>query len=83
MTSETDVATVVVRAWAEPEIGPGRIRARVLVVTGSDAVSREVGVAAGVPSILDLVARALRAALPFAAADRAGEDGTPDDVELS
>jgi hypothetical protein len=62
----TVVGAVVVRAWVEPEAGPKGLRARVLAITGHEADMQEVGVAAGLPAILELVEEALRAAVPMA-----------------
>jgi hypothetical protein len=64
VSPDWSVGTLVVRAWAGPESGAQRIRARVLAITGPEAETREVGAAAGVAAILDLVAEGLRTVLP-------------------
>ena len=61
----TAVGTLVVRAWVEPDAGPKGLRARVLAITGHEADMQEVGVAAGLPAILELVEEALRTAVPI------------------
>jgi hypothetical protein len=60
----TRVGTLVVRAWAEPGSDPQSLRARVLAISGPDSQTEELGVAAGMTAILDLVADGLRAVLP-------------------
>ena len=54
----------MVRAWAEPGTGPHGVRARVLAITGPESEMQELGVAAGVPAILELVEEGLRTVLP-------------------
>jgi hypothetical protein len=54
----------VVRAWAEPGTGPQSLRARVLAISGPDSEMHELGVAAGMAAILELVADGLQAVLP-------------------
>jgi hypothetical protein len=61
----TAVGAVVVRAWVEPEAGPKGLRARVLAITGHEADMQEVGVAAGLSAILELVEEALRTVVPI------------------
>jgi len=61
----TAVGTLVVRVWVEPDAGPKGLRARVLAITGHEADMQEVGVAAGLPAILELIEEALRAAVPI------------------
>ena len=51
---------MVVRAWLEPGCQIEDVRARVLVVRSTDAEFHEVGVAAGLDAVLDLVSRGLR-----------------------
>ncbi len=53
------LATVVVRAWVEPGHDVADVRARVLAVGGPQSEMSEVGVAAGLDEVLDLVAEAL------------------------
>jgi hypothetical protein len=61
------VASVIVRAWVEPDAGPKGLRARVLTITGQAAGLEEVnGAAAGIPAILELVEEALRTVFPIA-----------------
>ena len=60
------MGTLVVRAWAESGSAPGAVRARVLIISGPDAQVREIGVAAGVDSILRLVADGLQQGLSLA-----------------
>jgi hypothetical protein len=60
------MGTLVVRAWAESGSSPSAVRARVLVISGPDAQVREIGVAAGVESILELVADGLEQGLSLA-----------------
>lgn len=60
------MGTLVVRAWAESGSAAGAVRARVLIISGPEAEAREIGVAAGMGSILDLVADGLRQGLSLA-----------------
>lgn len=60
------MGTLVIRAWAESGSSPGAVRARVLIISGPDSQAREIGVAAGVAAILDLVADGLRQGLSLA-----------------
>ncbi len=55
--------TLVVRAWTEDAPGQERLRARVLAISGPEAHTRELGVAAGLDNILELVADGLTAVL--------------------
>jgi hypothetical protein len=68
----SSVGALVVRAWVEPEAGPTGLRARVLAITGPGSDMREVGVAAGLPAILELVEEALRTVVPIG--DAADDD---------
>jgi hypothetical protein len=49
----------------EPDAGPKGLRARVLAIAGHEADMQEVGVAAGLPAILELVEQALRTVVPL------------------
>jgi hypothetical protein len=53
------LGTVVVRAWIEEGGAAREIRARVLVVRGSDPVLHEIGAAAGLDAVLSLVTEGL------------------------
>jgi hypothetical protein len=57
------MGTLVVRAWAESGSGSGQVRARVLAISGPDAQMEEIGVAAGMDSILELIADGLEQVL--------------------
>jgi hypothetical protein len=67
------VGALVVRAWVEPGGGPGGIRARVLAINGPESKMHELGVATGMPAILELVEQGLRTAL-----DLTQKRGSPD-----
>jgi len=60
---ETVMGTLVVRAWAESGSTREEVRARVLVISGPDSQTREIGIAAGMDSILELVADGLEQGL--------------------
>jgi hypothetical protein len=67
------VASVIVRAWVEPDAGPKGLRARVLTIAGQDAGLQEVdGAAAGLPAILELVEEALRTVFPIVDGEQSG-----------
>ena len=53
------LGTVVVRAWVEPGGTASDVRARVLIVTGPEGDLRELGVAAGLDEVLELVSEGL------------------------
>ena len=53
------LGTLVVRAWVEPGGSPADVRARVLIITGPGADMRELGVAAGLDEVLELVSEGL------------------------
>ena len=53
------LGTVVVRAWVEPGGSPTDVRARVLIITGPGGDLRELGVAAGLDEVLELVSEGL------------------------
>ena len=55
----SQLGTVVVRAWVDPGGSPTDVRARVLIITGPDADMRELGVAAGLDEVLELVSEGL------------------------
>lgn len=57
------MGTLVVRAWAESGSGADQVRARVLAISGPDAQMQEIGVAAGIDSILELIADGLEQVL--------------------
>jgi hypothetical protein len=57
------MGTLVVRAWAESGSGGDQVRARVLAISGPDAQMQELGVAAGIDSILELIADGLEQVL--------------------
>lgn len=57
------VCSVVVRAWAEPGADRADIRARVLVVVGTDAHLQELGLGVGDAAIARLVIEGLVHAL--------------------
>ncbi len=59
------MGTLVVRAWVEPDAGPKGVRARILAITGQDGDMQELGVAAGLSAILELVGEALRTVVPI------------------
>lgn len=59
------VGTLVVRAWVEADVGPKDLRARVLAITGQGSDMQEVGVAAGMQEILELVEEGLRTVVPL------------------
>lgn len=53
------LGTVVVRAWLEEASTPTEVRARVLVVRGTDPDLHEIGSAAGLDAVLALVTEGL------------------------
>ncbi len=55
------LGTVVVRAWIEAGDEAEDVRARVLVVRGTQAELQEIGVAAGIDAVLSLVSEGLHA----------------------
>jgi hypothetical protein len=65
--------TLVVRAWVEDAPGQEQLRARVLAISGPGAHTSELGVAAGLDDILELIADGLTSVL--------GRDG--EDLNLS
>jgi hypothetical protein len=52
--------TLIVRAWIEPDAGPKGLRARVQAISGTGSEMQELGAAAGLPDIIDLVEQGLR-----------------------
>jgi hypothetical protein len=57
--------TLIVRAWIEPDAGPKGLRARVQAISGPASELQELGAAAGLPEIIDLVEQGLRGILPL------------------
>jgi hypothetical protein len=55
----SQLGTVVVRAWVEPGASPSDVRARVLIIEGPGADMRELGAAAGLDEVLELVSEGL------------------------
>jgi hypothetical protein len=55
--------TLIVRAWIEPDAGPKGPRARVQAIIGPGSELQELGAAAGLPDIIDLVELGLRSIL--------------------
>lgn len=61
--ADTVMGTLVVRAWAESGSTREAVRARVLVIRGPESQTLEIGIAAGMDSILELVADGLEQGL--------------------
>jgi hypothetical protein len=61
----TTAGAIIVRAWLEPDAGPKGVRARVQTISGPRSEMQELGVAAGLPAIIDLVELGLRSILPL------------------
>ena len=61
--------TLIVRAWIEPDAGPKGLRARVQAISGTGSEMQELGAAAGLPDIIDLVELGLRNILPLEDSD--------------
>jgi hypothetical protein len=68
--------TLIVRAWIEPDAGPKGLRARVQAISGPGSEMQELGVAAGLQDIIDLVQVGLRRIFPVE--DRADPSGEAD-----